>query len=175
MDGDRSEQISVEVAAERLGVTVEAVRKRISRRSLASVRVGRRTFVLWRPDTDGTRPVAEPAPAPSPANLQAPGDERSALVIELRTSLEDARRRLDQSVVAEGELRRLLAAAEQDRAALRTMLAESHRVLLLSASSAPDSPPAGSGTAQGDQTGDTTSGQQEAPQAVPRGPWWKFW
>jgi hypothetical protein len=93
-DDGQDERLTVAGAAERLGITKEAVRKRIARGTLHAEK-----------DPDGTVRVYVP---PSPTPSDAAG--RDELVEELRDQVRYLRDQLDQERDANRENRRIIAA-----------------------------------------------------------------
>jgi hypothetical protein len=83
-DGGRDERLTVADAAQRLGITKEAVRKRISRRTLHSDK-----------DPDGTVRVYVPASG-TPSGTASGNIGRDELVEALRDQIEDLRRERDE-------------------------------------------------------------------------------
>lgn len=78
-DDGRDDRTTVAGAAERLGITKEAVRKRVSRGTLRSDR-----------DPDGTVRVYVPA-SPTPSSTASGAFDRDELIAELRARIEDLR------------------------------------------------------------------------------------
>jgi hypothetical protein len=117
--------VPVAVAAENLGITQEAVRKRMRRGTLRGEKRGAAWFVLLAPDAAGWRDVAghggtdggtEPddwrdtaGPPPKPV------DDHGVLVAQLQAENARLAAALERSQQGEAELRRLLAASEQRR------------------------------------------------------------
>src|SRR5215218_2021148 len=101
-DGDRAtterRRATVLEAAELLGISVEAVRSRIKRGTLESVKEGGRTYALL--DAVQIRPVSD----------QSLGRE---LIDELRDRVRSLERRLDEERVSSAELGRIIAALTQ--------------------------------------------------------------
>jgi len=101
-DGDRAtterRRATVLEAAELLGISVEAVRSRIKRGTLESVKEGGRTYVLL--DAAQIRPVSD----------QSLDRE---LIDELRDRVRSLERRLDEERVSSAELSRIIAALTQ--------------------------------------------------------------
>lgn len=95
--GDRAmtrQRFTVPEAAEALGVSVEAIRGRLKRRSLQSEREGRRTYVLLS-DEDMSRPVNDTS------------SDRAALIDELRDRLRFTEEQLAAEREAHAEARRI--------------------------------------------------------------------
>lgn len=92
MDAGRDERLTVAEAAERLGVTKEAVRKRISRGTLRSDK-----------DPDGTVRVCIP-----PSGTPSGTSDREELVEELRDRLRFVERQLEAERQAHTEARRII-------------------------------------------------------------------
>src|SRR5918995_361274 len=94
---ESKQRLTVGAAADALGISSEAVRTRIQRGSLRSVRDGGRVFVLF--DRDMTQPNTDRT------------DNQTVLVDELRARVVSLERQLDLERDANRENRRLLAAA----------------------------------------------------------------
>jgi excisionase family DNA binding protein len=94
---EAEQRLTVSEAAEALGISSEAVRTRIQRGTLRSVRDGGRVFVLF--DADMTQ-----------SNTDRTGDQ-TAVADELRARVDSLERQLDLEREANRENRRLLAAA----------------------------------------------------------------
>ena len=148
--------VPIGVAAARLGLSVDAVRKRIRRRSIRAYKAGGHWYVVLPAsrmrDQDTTSPIIQDA---HPDNDLDAG--RTELVDQLRGEVawlrEEAvrlHRRLEESETAQSELRRLLAQAQGSREA---------RLI-----DAPASP-----FLRGEGTGETSapSDRPAAPQATP--------
>ncbi len=97
---------TVAEAAELLGISAEAVRSRIKRGTLESVKEGPHVFVLLRPAQ--TPPEQGPDAAQSAARSQSQPD---ALISELRAHNETLRQQLEAERQAHAEARRLLLSA----------------------------------------------------------------
>src|SRR5215217_9653433 len=98
------QHLSFAEAAERLNITPEAVRMRVHRAKLASIRVNERTFVLWRQPA-----VAE---QPNEPRTERAGSERDA---DRSAVHGDARLEVARLVGENAELRARLADAQEDR------------------------------------------------------------
>jgi hypothetical protein len=122
--------VDLATAAARLGISVEALRKRIARHQVAAVKADGRWFVLLdsrpdhvqdnghvrpdtRPDLDGPQSTTG---QPRPDAVQDSPDATRELVDVLKAQVADLQGRLDASQQAEAELRRLLAIALQQHA-----------------------------------------------------------
>jgi predicted ArsR family transcriptional regulator len=91
-------------AAEALGITAEAVRSRIKRRTLRTIREGGTVYVVLG-DTDRARPVGDRArPGDEP-----PSDRTDALIDALGGQVEDLREQLHAERQAHAEARRIIA------------------------------------------------------------------
>ena len=97
----QDERMTVAGAADRLGITKEAVRKRISRGSLRSDK-----------DQDGTVRVYIPASGTT-SGTASPAGDRDELVEELRDQVRYLRGQLDQERDANRENRRIIAGLTQ--------------------------------------------------------------
>jgi hypothetical protein len=164
--------VPIAVAAERLGVSPEAVRKRIGRKSLAGVKRDGQWYVALvatdtRPDThpDGGRTDPDDHP-------DASGRDQVALIAELRgriaegsAALQRETERLATALVrsqqGEAELRRLLSAEQQTVAGLRAELAALRPAFL----------PAPVDTV----TAAANGAVAVAPTLKVSTPWWRFW
>jgi hypothetical protein len=135
-------------AATRLGITKEAVRKRISRGTLRSDK-----------DQDGTVQVYVPA-SPTPSGTAEPGTAvDQPLVVELRDRISYLERQLDVRTEELKEHRRLLAAA------------------LERVPPAIEAPPDERGSPQGAEPGQEGESPRPGPtpsvESVQRRPWWR--
>jgi hypothetical protein len=143
-------------AAEALGVSVEAVRKRVKRGTLASEK-----------GADGRRYVYLDA-APDASDPQAEGEGFSSpLVAEMRDRIESLESQLREERRANDENRRLLAAALE-------------RIPAIEAPASPGSPTASESPQEGHQEeGSEGSGPGEESErlrtAPERAPWWRRW
>ncbi len=91
-------------AAEALGITAEAVRSRIKRRTLTTNREGGTVYVVLS-DTDRAQPVGDRArPGDEP-----PSDRTDALIDALGGQVEDLREQLHAERQAHAEARRIIA------------------------------------------------------------------
>jgi hypothetical protein len=96
-------RVSVYEAAEVMGVTVDAIRKRISRRTIPHERdEDGRVWVLLDNDQDATSNVHDTDQPPS---------DSTALISEMRGRIEDLRDQLEAERQGHAEARRLLMAA----------------------------------------------------------------
>jgi len=99
-------RLTVAEAAEALGITAEAVRSRIKRRTLRTIREGGTVYVVLG-DADRAQPVGDRArPGDEP-----PSDRTDALIDALGGQVEDLREQLHAERQAHAEARRLLMAA----------------------------------------------------------------
>jgi hypothetical protein len=98
-------RVSVQEAAEHLGTTVDAIRKRVQRGTIAHDKDddGRVWIVL---DTDRTRHAGD-----QDSTGRRQDSESRALISEMRGRIEDLREQLEAERQAHAEARRLLAAA----------------------------------------------------------------
>jgi hypothetical protein len=94
---------SIPEAARSLGISEEAVRGRIKRGTLKSVKVGGRTHALL--DADKTRPDADRTDAPTSG-----GSESNALTSALEARIESLERQLEAEREANRENRHIIAA-----------------------------------------------------------------
>jgi hypothetical protein len=135
--------MTVAGAADRLGITKEAVRKRISRGSLRSDK-----------DQDGTVHVYIPASGTVP-----PAGDRDELVEELRDQVRYLRRQLDQERDANRENRRIIAGLTQ-------------RIPELEAARSPE-PPEASQTVEEEPDRAEPRPNAGGTQGAAQRPWWR--
>ena len=96
-------RVSVQEAAEHLGTTVDAIRKRVQRHTIAHEKdVDGRVWIL--PDTDRTRYAGDQDSAG-----QRQDNEPSPLISEMRGRIEDLREQLEAERQAHAEARRIIA------------------------------------------------------------------
>jgi hypothetical protein len=103
-EGDTPGDISwliVPEAARQLGISPEAVRNRLSRGTLKSVKEGGTVYVLL--ETDRTRHTGD-------IPIDRPGDTPQPLVEEMRGRIESLERQLEQANERDRENRRIIAA-----------------------------------------------------------------
>jgi len=143
-------RVSVYEAAEVMGVTVDAIRKRISRRTIPHERdEDGRVWVLLDNDQDAASNVHD--------NDQPPSDS-TALISEMRGRIEDLRDQLEAERQGHAEARRLLMAAlERIPPAL-----EAPR----GAETVEEAP-------EGSEPRSATGGAQEGSQGAETRPWWR--
>jgi len=150
-----SNRVSVYQAAEVMGVTVDAIRKRVSRGTIAHEKgEDGRVWVTLDADQDTASKVRD---------TDQPQSASDALISEMRDRITSLERQLEQERQANSEHRRLLAAAlERIPPALE----------------APESPKRDAPT----DTTDTASEVPEGPQKGSEGPyseevrpWWRRW
>ncbi len=97
-------RLTVAEAAEALGITAEAVRSRIKRRTLRTIREGGTVYVVLG-DADRAQPVGDRArPGDEP-----PSDRTDALIDALGGQVEDLREQLHAERQAHAEARRIIA------------------------------------------------------------------
>jgi predicted nucleic acid-binding Zn-ribbon protein len=106
---DRTEtgrKVTVAEAARVLDTTAEAIRSRIKRGTLQSIKENKTVYVLLRPDQTTTeqRPDADQTTARSQSDA-------TALIAEMRDHIEDLREQLEAERQAHSEARRLLLSA----------------------------------------------------------------
>ncbi len=99
-------KLAVSEAAAELGISAEAVRSRIKRDTLRSVKEGGTVYVLLEPDQ--TPPERDRTTDQTSARSQS---EPDALISEMRGRIEDLREQLEAEREAHAESRRLLLAA----------------------------------------------------------------
>ena len=143
-------RLTVAEASEALGITAEAVRSRIKRRTLRTTREGGTVYVLLRdtdraqPDTDRARPVEE-----------APPDRTDALIDALAGQVEDLRGQLQAERQAHAEARRIIAGLVERIPALEPPSEPRE---------SPETPPADA---------PSTSAPPEAQEPPEPRPWWR--
>jgi hypothetical protein len=119
---EHSEHLTFAEAGERLNISADAVRMRVHRGRLASVRVNERTFVLWPQPEQPNEPRTERTGSEQRSGVQ--GDARlietlQSEVAYLRSALDtemEARRRADHLVAGLMERLPELAATVEDAA-----------------------------------------------------------
>jgi DNA-binding PucR family transcriptional regulator len=146
-------RVSVQEAAEHLGTTVDAIRKRVQRDTIAHEKDAEgRVWILL--DTDRTRHATA-----QDAAGQRQDSESGALISEMRGRIEDLREQLEAERQAHAEARRIIAGLVERMPQLE----------------APADTPQGPESAMEQQEGaeprPDTSGRQEGTQK----PWWQFW
>ncbi len=143
-------RLTVPEAARALGISTEAVRNRLSRGSLRSVKEGGTVYVLI--DRDMARHIGD-------VSDDRPG-ESTALISEMRGRIEDLREQLEAERRANEENRRIIAALTSR---------------IPPAIEAPREPPGGHGTAaetsEGSERRPAAEGAQEG--AERRSGWWR--
>jgi hypothetical protein len=101
-------------AAEVLGITAEAVRSRIKRRTLHTIREGGAVYVVLSEATAGeATDRAQPVGGRARRGVNSPIDRTDALIDALSGQVEDLREQLHSERQAHAEARRLLAALER--------------------------------------------------------------
>jgi hypothetical protein len=112
---DHRRRVTVAEAAELLGITAEAVRTRIKRGKLESVKdppaPGGTVYVLL--EADQTRPNIDPTSQGQDQTTDQTGPSWEELVEEIHGRLEDLRVQLEEERKASAELRRIVAALTQ--------------------------------------------------------------
>jgi hypothetical protein len=104
--------LTVAEAAEVLGITAEAVRSRIKRRTLHTIREGGTVYVVLSEATAGeATDRAQPVGDRARPGVDSPIDRTDALIDALSGQVEDLREQLHSERQAHAEARRLLAAA----------------------------------------------------------------
>ena len=151
-------RVSVQEAAEHLGTTVDAIRKRVQRDTIAHEKdADGRVWILL--DIDRTRHATD-----QDAAGQRQDGESGPLISEMRGRIEDLREQLDAERQAHAEARRLLMAA-----------LERIPPQLEAPSSGADSAPVAPGSPERGEA-DTAGGVEADPQAATsRPPWWRRW
>ncbi len=142
-DADRTERLTVGQAAERLGISAEAVRQRIKRDTLHHVKDAGTVYVLFDTRQDADRKT-----------------NQALIVQRLDSEVAYLRDQLDQANERDRENRRIIAALTQ-------------RIPELPPAPEPGSPPDATGspeTASTDAGRGSVPGRGEAPQ---HRPWWR--
>jgi hypothetical protein len=104
--------LTVAEAAEVLGITAEAVRSRIKRRTLHTIREGGTVYVVLSEATAGeATDRAQPVGDRARPGVNSPIDRTDALIDALSGQVEDLREQLHSERQAHAEARRLLMAA----------------------------------------------------------------
>ncbi len=146
-------RLTVAEAAEALGITAEAVRSRIKRRTLTTNREGGTVYVVLS-DTDRAQPVGDRArPGDEP-----PSDRTDALIDALGGQVEDLREQLHAERQAHAEARRIIAGLVERIPAIEAP------------SDAPGSPETAERGPERDQPRPDAPGPQEG---TDRRPWWR--
>jgi hypothetical protein len=105
-------RLTVAEAAEVLGITAEAVRSRIKRRTLHTIREGGTVYVVLSEATAGeATDRAQPVGDRARPGVDSPIDRTDALIDALSGQVEDLREQLHSERQAHAEARRLLMAA----------------------------------------------------------------
>jgi len=107
-----SQRYSIRDAAKTLGLTEEAVRQRVKRGTLDSIKVGGSLFVLLETDTSSDRSNDREQPVREGASDTSSGlsTDMSRLVENLEDELAHLRRQLEQANERDRENRRIIAA-----------------------------------------------------------------
>jgi hypothetical protein len=160
-------RVSVQEAAEHLGTTVDAIRKRVQRGTIAHDKDEHgRVWILL--DTDRTRHAID-----QDSTGQRQDSESGALISEMRGRIEDLRDQLEAERQAHAESRRLLMAALER---IPPQLAAPQEPT--EAAETADEPewteprPAAGGRAQEDAAGPQQRGRWREP--VDKLPWWPY-
>jgi hypothetical protein len=143
-------RLAVPEAARALGISPEAVRNRLSRGTLKSVKESGTVYVLL--ETDRTRHTDD-------ISSDMPGDTPQALVGEMRSRIESLERQLAQANERDRENRRIIAALTSRIPAIEAPPDER------------ESPEAVEEEPEGAGPHPATRSSQEGAQR----PWWRFW
>jgi hypothetical protein len=152
-------RLTVAEASEILGITVEAVRGRIKRRTLDHERTDKGVFVLLDPDQSVDRP--RPDTDQTTDRLQS---DNAALISAK-----------DETIAA---LRDQLEAERQAHAEERQAHAEARRIIAGLVERIPPAIEAPSETRESPQTVETEESRgdvADTPQEASERPWWRFW
>jgi hypothetical protein len=139
-------RLTVPEAARALGISPEAVRNRLSRGTLKSVKESGTVYVLL--ETDRTRHTDD-------TSSDIPGDTLQALVGEMRSRIESLERQLAQANERDRENRRIIAALTSRIPAIEAPPDERE---------SPETP---------SKAAPDTSGPPEAETPTERVPWWR--
>jgi hypothetical protein len=141
---------TVRDAADMLGITTGAVRNRLSRGTLRSVKQGGTVYVLLPADTarDAEQDAAD-----------IPTDTPQALVEEMRERITDLRQQLEQANERDRENRRIIAALTQ-------------RIPAIEAPASPE-PPEAPERGTDEQQGRGPIPEDASPQTPSERPWWR--
>src|ERR671911_3000268 len=144
---------TVAEAADMLGITTGAVRNRLSRGTLRSIKENKTVYVLL--PTDMSRDAERDA-VDTPPGMPPP--EPDTLTSELRDRLRYVEGQLEAERQAHAEARRIIAGLVERIPAIEAP------------SEAPESPESRSGT---DDPSEAAAGSQTAAQPQRRSPWWR--
>ena len=151
-------RLTVAEAAEALGITAEAVRSRIKRRTLTTNREGGTVYVVLS-DTDRAQPVGWRSAQARPGD-EPPSDRTDALIDALGGQVEDLREQLAAERQAHAEARRIIAGLVERIPAIEAP------------PDAPGSPETVERGPERDQPRPDAPGPQEG---TARRPWWRRW
>ena len=146
-------RLTINQAADQLGISADAIRGRIKRGTIAHEREGGRVYVLL--DADRPRPGRD---HPSDHPSDHPG-ESDALTSQMQGRIDSLERQLEAERQAHGEARRIIAG-----------LVERIPPAIEPPSVAPGSPEAGRDAGEGPPRPDAPEPQEGA-----RRPWWRRW
>jgi septal ring factor EnvC (AmiA/AmiB activator) len=146
-------RVSVQEAAEHLGTTVDAIRKRVQRDTVAHEKDAEgRVWIFV--DTGRTRHATD-----QDAAGQRQDSESGALISEMRGRIEDLREQLEAERQAHAEARRIIAGLVE-------------RIPAIEASEAPEAPEAAETAEEQQGRRQPHSATGEAQESVRR-PWWR--
>jgi hypothetical protein len=173
-DRTRPDALPAHEAARRLGITTEAIRKRIARGSLEGWRRGRRWFVVipdvTGPEDETPRPDATAHPAPAVRSRpdtppDATAHDRTPNESQPDQGTDGGELALLREVV--GVLRDELEARRREVQQLHTLLAQAQaRIGALPAPTEPSGPL---------EDASPLADPDPVPPAADRRPWWRFW
>ena len=164
-------RLTVQQAADELGLTVDAIRGRLRRGTIRSVREGGRVFIVLTGNESNTardQPTGQYTPTDDePSQQQSSPSETPELVEELQ----DRVRYLERSLDREREARR-----EESRELRRLLAASLERIPAIEPPEATESPETAPGDTESTEMPADATGAQEAPQQERRS-WWRrvFW
>ena len=148
-------------AAEILGISAEAVRGRIRRRTLPVEREGGAVYVLLG-TTTGDRPTAD-----QPRTTADQSADRTALVDALREQISDLRGQLAEANAANKENRRIIAGLIQRVPELEAASQDEPQEGRQEAAESPRR------ASDGQDASETRAGRQEPAQGQEARPWWR--
>lgn len=147
---DPKRRLTIDQAADRLGITVDAVRGRVKRDTIAHEREGGRVYVLL--DADQSRPGRD-------QDDDQAQSESSALTSELRDRLRYVEGQLEAERQAHAEARRIIAGLVERIPAIE----------------APQEPTGASETGAEEPGRAGGSPDRAETQEGAQRPWWRFW
>ena len=167
-------RLTVQQAADALDVTVDAIRGRLRRGTIRSVREGGRVYVILTGDESHTVRDQQTGQYIPPEEEDSSTEEPTSTVEvqkQLVEELQDRVRSLERSLDREREARR-----EESRELRRLLAASLERIPAIEPPETTESPEAAPGDTESTETPADATGAQEAPQQERRS-WWRrlFW